>query len=120
MDPLMMFRNEPEAAVVAAGGVIFRANDLAESMYVVLDGEVEVVIGDRRIAVLGPGEIFGEMALVEHKPRNASAIARTDCRLAVVGEKRFIFLVQNHPFFALHVMRVLAGRLRWADSQLVA
>jgi CRP-like cAMP-binding protein len=81
-------------------------------MYVVLDGDVEVRIRHELIEVLGPGEILGEMALIDTKARSATAVARSKCRLALVDEHSFLFLVEETPFFALHVMRVLVHRLR--------
>ena len=52
------------------------------------------------------------MALIDHAPRSASAIASADSRLAAIGEKRFTYLVQQTPYFALEIMHVLADRLR--------
>jgi CRP/FNR family cyclic AMP-dependent transcriptional regulator len=78
----------------------------------VKEGEVDIVVRDRVIDTLGPGGILGEMALIERKPRSATAIARTDCKLVPISEKRFIFLIQQAPLFALQVMRVMAERLR--------
>jgi CRP/FNR family transcriptional regulator, cyclic AMP receptor protein len=60
--------------------------------------------------------IFGEMALIDSEPRSATVIAATDVDLVPVGEKRFLFLVGQTPFFVLKVMRVLAGRLRTANK----
>jgi CRP-like cAMP-binding protein len=80
-------------------------------MYVIVEGQVEVRVGPDP-EVMGPGELIGEMALIDGQPRSATVIARTPCRLARVDEKRFLFLVQQTPFFALQVMRLLAGRLR--------
>ena len=81
-------------------------------MYVIEEGEVNIVLGEKVINSLRQGEIFGEMALIDRKRRSASAVAKSDCRVAPVSEKRFIFLVQEHPYFSLQVMRVLAERLR--------
>jgi CRP/FNR family transcriptional regulator, cyclic AMP receptor protein len=67
--------------------------------------------------VAGPGDIVGEMALIDAKSRSATAQAKSDCRLAPVDERRFLFLVHEHPLFALHVMRVLADRLRRMNAQ---
>ena len=58
--------------------------------------------------------IFGEMALVSHEPRSASALARTDCAIVEMDEAAFIFKVQNNPLFALFIMRVMSERLRVA------
>ena len=70
------------------------------------------------LAILGAGEIFGEMALIDNEPRSASAIAITDVELVPVTEKQFLFLVSQTPYFALKVMRVLAQRLRATNKTL--
>lgn len=111
-----LFRKE-EATHFAAGEVIFREGEIGEAMYAIQEGEVELRIGDAVLEVLGPGQIVGEMALVDHSPRSATAVARTDCKVVVVPEKRFLFLVQQTPFFALQVMRVMAERLRRASRR---
>jgi CRP-like cAMP-binding protein len=61
---------------------------------------------------LGPGGIFGEMALIDGTVRSATVRAKTDCEVAPINEKTFLFLVHETPFFAIAVMRALAGRLR--------
>ena len=60
----------------------------------------------------------GEMALIDHSPRSATAVARTDVTLVPVGEKQFLFLVSRTPHFALNVMRTLAQRLRTTNMAL--
>ena len=62
--------------------------------------------------------IFGEMALVDAVPRSATAVAVGDVKLVSVSEKQFLFLISNTPYFALNVMRVMAWRLRMANSAL--
>jgi CRP-like cAMP-binding protein len=114
MSQFEMFRNETSSAY-RAGDLIFAIGDAAHSMYVVVEGEVEIRIGDVLLDRLGPGALFGEMALVAGEPRSATARAATDCRVVEISEKRFPFLVQQTPFFALEVMRVLAARLRRHD-----
>jgi CRP-like cAMP-binding protein len=109
-----IIRNEASIAH-RAGDVIFALGDAAHSMYVVAEGEVEIRIGDAVLDHLGPGGVFGEMALVAGEKRSANARAATDCRIVEISEKRFLFLVQQTPFFALEVMRVLAARLRRHD-----
>jgi CRP/FNR family transcriptional regulator, cyclic AMP receptor protein len=108
LDPSAM--GEPRVA--QAGEVIFREFDMGSEMYVVLEGEVDLAIGDNVVETLGPGEPFGEMALIDQTPRTASATARTECKLAVIPERRFAFLVQTTPYFALDLMKVMADRLR--------
>ena len=55
------------------------------------------------------------MALIDDRPRSATAIAKTDCQLAAIDENRFMFMVENTPFFALEIMRVMAHRLLHMD-----
>ena len=84
-------------------------------MYVVIEGEVEVYVGPTMVYVAGPGSVIGEMALIDQSPRSATTTARTDCRVAVVGLKRFEFLVQNTPYFSIQVMQIMADRLRHSN-----
>jgi CRP-like cAMP-binding protein len=70
------------------------------------------------LETVGPGGIIGEMALINTSARSASAIARTDSKLVPITAKRFQFLVQQTPFFALQVMEVMADRLRRMNDYL--
>jgi CRP/FNR family transcriptional regulator, cyclic AMP receptor protein len=81
-------------------------------MYVLLEGETEIRLGDYVVETAGEGALIGALSLIEKSPRPADAVAKTACRLAPVGEKRLDFLVQQHPQFARHVMKELAARLR--------
>jgi CRP/FNR family cyclic AMP-dependent transcriptional regulator len=112
MDVRGLFSGEQDVQEFAPGTTVFEQGAPGDVMYVVLDGELELRAGDTVLEVAVPGEIVGEMALIDAQPRSATAVARSHCRLAVVGEKRFLFLVQQTPFFALHVMGILADRLR--------
>ena len=107
-----MFRNARDAVTFAPGQVVFAEGEPGDSMYVVIEGEVDISIGTRLVRTLGPGGVFGEMALVEHGPRSAMATARGVVRLVVIDERRFHFLVQQTPFFALQIMRIMSERLR--------
>ncbi|MBV8150546.1 MAG: cyclic nucleotide-binding domain-containing protein, partial [Candidatus Eremiobacteraeota bacterium] len=88
-------------------------------MYVIAEGDVEIRIGDTVLERIEAGGIFGEMALIEHLPRSATAVAITETKLSPITQRRFLYLVQNHPFFALEVMQVLAHRLRRMDKTLL-
>ena len=81
-------------------------------MYVVMEGEVEILDGSVLLEIAGPGSIVGELALIDDEPRSASVVAKTDCRLVPVDRRRFQYMVQETPYFALAVMKVLADRLR--------
>jgi CRP/FNR family transcriptional regulator, cyclic AMP receptor protein len=99
-----------------AGDVILREGEAAEELYIVKSGKVEIRLGNRLLDTLPEFSIFGEMALIDHSVRSASVVAATDTTVVPVSEKQFLFLVSRTPHFALNVMRVLAQRLRTANS----
>ena len=101
-----------------AGDVIFRQGDPAHELFIVQSGEVEIRLGNRVLETLPQYSIFGEMALIDTAPRSATAIAASDAKLVPVSEKQFLFLISNTPYFALNVMRVMARRLRAANTAL--
>jgi CRP-like cAMP-binding protein len=121
-----MADNEVEFSILAGSGVpvrsfkqgeiIFRDGDPATDLYVIKSGRVDIATGNRLLATLDDNGIFGEMALIDKAPRSATVTAATDVELVPVNEKQFLFLVSQTPFFALKVMRVLAGRLRVANK----
>ena len=109
---LNLFRDK-EATSFAAGEFVFKVGDPGETMYIVNEGEVDIVDGSgTTLGTAGPGCIVGELALIDDEPRSASVVAKTDCRLVPVDRRRFQYMVQETPFFALAVMKVLADRLR--------
>ena len=115
-----MFQNQTGCQSFRAGETIFRQGEPRTFMFVVNEGEVEIRIGDRVAEVVGPGGIFGEMAMIDGSPRSGTAVAHSDCKLFPIDEKRFQFLVQQTPHFALKVLRVLAGRIRREDQLIEA
>lgn len=113
-----LFRNEDQFEEFAAGEAIFSEGEEGHLMYVVLEGCVTLRIKGTVVEELGPGGMLGEMALIDAAPRVATAIAETRSKLVPITEKRFSFLIQQTPRFALQVMRVLADRLRRMDERL--
>ena len=85
-------------------------------MYIVKEGQVDLLYKGKLLATVEKGGIFGEMALIDFLPRSATAVAKTDCKLVPVDEKHFSRLVQETPTFALQVMRVLVHRLRMMNE----
>lgn len=112
-----IFRHAEEFESYAAGQTIFTQGDPCGQMYVVQEGEVDMVVGEKVVETVGPNGIFGEMALVDNQPRSASAIARTDCRVVPLTEEKFMAHVHRTPFFSLQVMRVLVRRIRQMNEQ---
>ena len=109
---------DDDAVSVSDGDTIFETGDPADCFYVVRRGAVELRNGDTVLEVVGPSGIFGEMALVDGGPRSASAIAAGDSELVRVDQPRFEYLVQQTPYFAQEVMRVMAKRLRATTERL--
>lgn len=115
---IRLFRNADNFRVFKAGDVIFREGDSGEEMFIIRNGNVDIRVGEKTVATLEQDEVFGEMALVDHYPRSASAIAATDCELVPIDTRRFLFLIGQTPHFALQIMQMLAARLRRMDSAL--
>jgi CRP-like cAMP-binding protein len=118
MKPLRIPYHRSESRSFASGQSIFSQGAPGDAMYVVLEGEVDLIVNGKLVEKLGPGGVLGEMALLESAPRTADAVARTDCKLIPVNQQRFNLLVQHTPDFALQIMRIMAGRLRQADARL--
>lgn len=104
------------------GEIVFREGAQGDAMYVVRSGRVAIVKGDFTsptvLACGGPGELFGEMALLEEKPRSASVVALENTRLLRVSRQRFHALLSTEPSVGLKIMEMLSSRLREADRAL--
>ncbi len=107
----------PKTVNFANGGVIFVKGDSGGYAYLVRSGEVEIRGAGHALEVVGPGGLFGEMALIDGAPRSASAVARKATELVVIDQPTFGRLASEVPDFAVKVMRLLARRLRAANSR---
>jgi CRP-like cAMP-binding protein len=110
-----IFTDTSKARSFVAGTSIFEKGDQGTEMYVVKEGEVDIVIDDFHFETVVPDGIFGELSLIDQETRIASAIARTDCTLQAIDKRQFLFLVQETPLFAIQVMAEMANRLRRVD-----
>ncbi len=81
-------------------------------MFVVLEGSLDVMVGDKAVEHSTRGAILGELALIDQTPRGATVIVRESARLVKIDQRRFLFVIQQNPFFATHVMKILADRIR--------
>jgi len=104
---------------VAQGAVIFTESEKAnrlllrrDKMYLLLEGEVSLMAGDKVVGAVQKGEIFGEMASIGHAPRSATAVAKRACRVIALDDKEFQSALRKMPDFALMMMSVMIGRLR--------
>jgi CRP-like cAMP-binding protein len=85
-------------------------------MYVVLEGRVAISIRGTVIERVGPGGVFGEMALVDQSPRAARAVTETQCSLLSINRNDFLSAVKTNPAFAVSLLKALADRLRYMTS----
>jgi CRP/FNR family cyclic AMP-dependent transcriptional regulator len=115
-----LFRNEPDIVLFAPGDIIIKAGEAGDAMYVIIDGSVDIRLADKSLDVAGRGDIIGEMAMVDQSSRSASVHALTPVRLARIDRRRFLYLIQNTPSFALDVMTVMASRIRRFDAAVAA
>ena len=102
--------------------VIVHQGESGDCMYVVQEGEVEVVLEvggeEARLAVLGAGEVFGEMALFERERRSATVRALGEVRVLTVDRKGFLRRVHEDPSLAYRILQVMSRRLREANARL--
>jgi uncharacterized membrane protein len=103
--------------------VLFRAGDSGDSMYLIERGKVRICVQtkDRHemtLAELGRGDFFGEMALLDGKPRSADAVVAEDARLALLSREHFLSFIRSSPDVALEMLTALANRLRHTDELL--
>lgn len=111
-----LFRNWDDVVEFDAGTVIFSERDPADVMYVVISGEVELTLRGEPLGAECDGGIFGEMAMINSATRSASATALTKVSLARLDRDQFSSFIKENSDFSLHVMAVLANRLRAVDK----
>lgn len=100
-----------------AGHVLMEQDRVGNEFFVIVEGTVRVERDGKVIDTLGPGDFLGEIALVDHRPRTATATCETPCRVVVIGHREFHTLLMDEPAIAEAVMRSLAERLRKLDPQ---
>ena len=112
-----------DARRLAAGDTLFKVGEPGESLYVVRSGEVELFIKDTAgqripLAIVGTGEVFGELALLDHSPRTATAIAMSDSMLLELDRGDLLLLFQRSPAAALGLLAAMGRMTRKADELL--
>jgi CRP/FNR family transcriptional regulator, cyclic AMP receptor protein len=110
-------RSAPRSSVIMAAG------DPIDSLYIVISGRLKVMMGDADgkeviLSLIGPGEFFGEMGLIDDSPRSASVVAIEPCELLSITKRDFRKCLQENFEMAMTVMRGLVRRLREADRKI--
>lgn len=106
----------------AAGDIIFRQGDLGTEMYIIQEGQVEIIkhIGGEShvLSQLDKGDFFGEMAILENVARSADAMAKSDVRVLAINGSRFDEMLRKNPEVAVRIIRKYSQRLREANALL--
>ena len=112
MNPANLFSLDVDTTNLAPGEILFSEGETGDCMFVLLEGTVDVLVAGKVVESSVRGAILGELALIDQSPRTATVVAKDSVKLAKVDERRFNFLISQNAFFATHVMKVMADRLR--------
>lgn len=112
LDMRLFARKAGTSITFPAGSVVFKRGDAGSTMFVVQSGVVEMVIGDKVVEVCGANEAIGFMSMIDSAPRSSTARVREDCELSVIDQRKFRFMVDEVPNFALYIMGAMARRIR--------
>jgi len=96
----------------SAGSTVFRQGDPGDCMYIVQSGVIEMVIGDKVVEVCGANEAIGFMSMIDTAPRSSTARVKEAVELSILDQRKFRFMVDEVPNFALYIMGAMARRIR--------
>lgn len=114
---LRTIRRAVEEVEVPAGRVLVEEGSVGREFFFILEGTAAVRTKGRRVTTLGPGQYFGELALLDRKPRSATVTSETPMRLLVLDQRRFNGLLDSVPALSHKLLVAMAQRLREADSK---
>jgi len=100
-----------------AGSLIVDQGQMGREAFVVLEGSVVVKRNGKKVATLGPGSIVGELSLLDHGPRTATANCETDCTLLVLSQRTFLAVIDDVPALSHKLLGNLANKVRELDRQ---
>ena len=110
---MRMFAQRAGANVsYGAGSVVFNRGDPGACMYIVQSGVIEMVLGNKVVEVCGPNEAIGFMSMIDGAPRSSTARVKETCELSLIDQRKFRFMVDEVPNFALYIMEAMARRIR--------
>ena len=114
---LQQLARKAEDRTVGAGTVLVREGEMGDAFYVIVSGQAEVDRSGDIVATIGPGSFFGDLALLDKAPRNATVTAKTDMELIVLNQREFTTMLDEAGGFARKLLVGLAHRLREMDAQ---
>lgn len=115
-----MVAKAADVVIVKAGSDIVTEGTTGHEFFLILAGQAAVRRGGRKVATLGPGDYFGELALLDRGPRSATIVAETEIELAVIGQREFMAVLDRVPAVSHKLLVTMAHRLREADTKAVS
>lgn len=102
---------------MTAGTLLVDQGQTGREAFIIVDGTVSVKRNNRKIAELGPGDVLGELSLLDHGPRTATAVCDTDCQLLVLDQRHFLSVLDDVPSMNHKLLANLASRIRELDRR---
>jgi CRP/FNR family cyclic AMP-dependent transcriptional regulator len=117
---LRTIRRALEEVTVPPGRMLTEQGTIGREFFLIVKGQASVKRNNRKTATLGPGQYFGEMALLDRRPRSATVTSETDMTLLVLGQRQFNGVLDAVPALARKLLAAMATRLRDADEKAMA
>jgi CRP/FNR family cyclic AMP-dependent transcriptional regulator len=114
---LNTIRRSLEAEMAKPGKVLVTQGEIGQEFYLIVAGMASVKKNNRRAATLGPGDYFGELALLDRQPRSATVAAETDMELLILGQRQFNAILESVPSISRKLLAIMATRLRESDAK---
>jgi CRP/FNR family cyclic AMP-dependent transcriptional regulator len=114
---LRTIRKALEEVTVPAGRMLTEQGTIGREFFLIVEGQASVKRNNRKVATLGPGQYFGELALLDRRPRSASVISDTEMELLVLGQRQFNAVLDSVPALSRKLLAAMATRLRESDDK---
>ena len=114
---LRKIRSSLDALTVPAGKILVEEGRIGQEFFIIVDGRASVTRNGRTVATLEAGSHFGELALLDRRPRSASVVSETDMDVLVMSQRQFNGVLESVPTISRKLLSALATRLREADAK---
>ena len=114
---LRTIRKALEEVTVPVGRMLTEQGTIGREFFLIVEGQASVKRNNRKVATLGPGQYFGELALLDRRPRSASVISDTEMELLVLGQRQFNAVLDSVPALSRKLLAAMATRLRESDDK---
>jgi CRP-like cAMP-binding protein len=114
---LRTIRKALEEVTVPAGRILTEQGTIGREFFLIVKGKAAVRRNNRKVATLGPGQYFGELALLDRRPRSATIVSETEMLLLVLGQRQFNGVLDAIPAMSRKLLAAMATRVREADAR---